>query len=72
MDDSTYNNGGTAAYGRTSPMVSAAPPALSNVRARGGEVGVANGGGTFDPQQDYDNEPTKPPLIIRILTCRCG
>ena len=34
-------------YGRASPMVpsvGAAPPALSNVRAMGGEVGVANGG----------------------------
>nr|VWO98624.1 Ras-like protein Rab7 [Ganoderma boninense] len=58
-------------YGRASPMVSsvgAAPPALSNVRAMGGEVGVANGG-DFHGQQEA--EPPKNTLW-RILTCRCG
>lgn len=58
-------------YGRASPMVStvgAAPPALSNVRAVGGEVGVANGG-DFHGQQE--TEPPKSTLW-KILTCRCG
>lgn len=58
-------------YGRASPMVSsvgAAPPALSNVRAMGGEVGVANGG-DFHGQQEA--EPPKSTLW-KILTCRCG
>ena len=58
-------------YGRASPMVSsvgAAPPALSNVRAVGGEVGVANGG-EFHGQQ----EPEQPKSTLwKILTCRCG
>ncbi|KAI1795903.1 CK1/CK1/CK1-G protein kinase [Ganoderma leucocontextum] len=58
-------------YGRASPMVSntgAAPPALSNVRAMGGEVGVANGG-DFHGQQEA--EPPKN-ILWKILTCRCG
>ena len=58
-------------YGRASPMVSsvgAAPPALSNVRAMGGEVGVANGG---DYHGQQDAEPPKSTLW-KILTCRCG
>ena len=63
-----------AAYGRNSPMVSsvgaATPPALTNVRARGGEVGVANGNGDYDAQQTVGE--TKKPSIWRILTCRCG
>ncbi|KAJ8482125.1 hypothetical protein ONZ51_g5551 [Trametes cubensis] len=58
-------------YGRASPMVSsvgAAPPALSNVRAVGGEVGAANGG-EFHGQQ----EPEQPKSTLwKILTCRCG
>lgn len=59
------------AYGRASPMVStvgAAPPALSNVRAQGGEVGVSNGG---DYQGQGEAEPPKSTLW-KILTCRCG
>ena len=58
-------------YGRASPMVSsvgAAPPALSNVRAMGGEVGVANGG---DYHGQQEAEPPKSTLW-KILTCRCG
>ena len=58
-------------YGRASPMVSsvgAAPPALSNVRAMGGEVGVANGG---DYHGQHEAEPPKNTLW-KILTCRCG
>ncbi|KAH9842762.1 CK1/CK1/CK1-G protein kinase [Rhodofomes roseus] len=61
----------TQPYGRASPMVSsvgAAPPALSNVRARGGEVGVSNGGGY---QGQTESEPPKNTLW-NILTCRCG
>ncbi|KAF4608658.1 casein kinase I [Pleurotus pulmonarius] len=57
-------------YGRASPMVSsvgAAPPAISNVRARAGDVGVSHGG-DFNGQED-----TQPKNgLIRILTCRCG
>ncbi|CAK5277658.1 unnamed protein product [Mycena citricolor] len=49
-------------YGRASPMMSStAPPAVSTVRAQGGDVGLS---------QDQD-EPPKSSLI-RILTCRCG
>ncbi|KAF8485597.1 kinase-like protein [Gautieria morchelliformis] len=59
------------AYGRSSPMVSsvgaATPPALSNVRARGGEIGVATG--EYDAQQEGDAPRSS---IWRILTCRCG
>ncbi|KAK7054754.1 Palmitoylated plasma membrane-bound casein kinase [Paramarasmius palmivorus] len=57
-------------YGRVSPMISsaAAPPALSSVRATGGDVGVAGGG--YD-RQDIEDPPRKNTLF-RILTCRCG
>ncbi|TDL24857.1 kinase-like protein [Rickenella mellea] len=78
--EESYPGGG--AYGRTSPMVSTvggtggigmpAPPALSGVRARGGDVGAANGGGMYDQHNGGEMEPVKPPLIVRILTCRCG
>lgn len=57
--DEGYNS-----YGRASPMVSAAPPAVSNVRAQGGNGGVAG---------DYGREEEAPKLtLFRILTCRCG
>ncbi|EIN07218.1 kinase-like protein [Punctularia strigosozonata HHB-11173 SS5] len=52
-------------YGRTSPMVAAAPPAVSNVRAVGGDIGVANGGG-------YQDEQPQGNAFLRCLTCRCG
>ncbi|KAJ3793471.1 kinase-like protein [Lentinula aff. detonsa] len=57
-------------YGRASPMVSssAAPPALSNVRARGGDVGVSRG---EHDGQDIDDSPPKMTLL-KILTCRCS
>jgi len=57
-------------YGRASPMVSstAAPPALSNVRARGGDVGVSRG--EYDGQDAEDSPPKM--TLMRILTCRCG
>lgn len=52
-------------YGSTSPMVpSAAPAAVSNVRAVGGNAGVGQ-----DYQQQPDPEPK--PTFLRILTCRC-
>jgi len=57
-------------YGRVSPMVSsvgAAPPAVSNVRARAGEVGVSRGG-----YQEEDEGSRPKNNLIRILTCRCG
>ncbi|KAF8077842.1 kinase-like protein [Lyophyllum atratum] len=58
-------------YGRASPMVSsigAAPPAVSNVRARAGEAGVSHGDG-YNGQQIEDVQPK--PSFLRILTCRC-
>uniref|UniRef100_A0A0W0FLE3 Protein kinase domain-containing protein n=1 Tax=Moniliophthora roreri TaxID=221103 RepID=A0A0W0FLE3_MONRR len=57
-------------YGRVSPMVpsAAAPPAVSSVRATGGDVGVSRGG--YDGQE-VDDPPPKNTLL-RILTCRCG
>lgn len=59
------------AYGRASPMVSsvgAAPPAVSNVRAVGGERGVANGGDFHG--QAGEEQPKN--TLWQILTCRCG
>jgi len=58
-------------YGRASPMVSSvgpAPPAISNVRAQGGNAGIAHGEGYTG--QDVDDTPPKP-SFLRILTCRC-
>ncbi|KZT11345.1 CK1/CK1/CK1-G protein kinase [Laetiporus sulphureus 93-53] len=56
-------------YGRASPMVaSAAAPAISDVRAQGGEIGASNGGGY---QTQTEAEPPKSTLW-KILTCRCG
>ncbi|EPT06035.1 hypothetical protein FOMPIDRAFT_1039303 [Fomitopsis schrenkii] len=58
-------------YGRASPMVSsvgAAPPALSNIRALGGEVGASNGAGY---QGQAEAEPQQSTLW-KVLTCRCG
>lgn len=59
------------AYGRVSPMVSSvlpAPPALSNVRAVGGEVGTANGGDYHG--QQHAPEPPRSSLW-QILMCHC-
>ncbi|KAK7467250.1 Palmitoylated plasma membrane-bound casein kinase [Stygiomarasmius scandens] len=63
------NTPGQQQYERASPMVSsvAAPPALSNVRATAGDVGVSR---EYDGQ-DMDEPPPKNTLL-RILTCRCG
>lgn len=63
--------GGQQQYGRASPMVSsvgAAPPAISDVRARAGDAGISQGDGYN--RQDIDEAPPKPSLL-RILTCRC-
>jgi len=76
--DYGHGRGGTTeesymvpAYGRSSPMVSsvgaATPPALSNVRARGGEIGVATG--EYDVHQEVGEAPQSS--LWRILTCRC-
>ncbi|KAI0093670.1 CK1/CK1/CK1-G protein kinase [Irpex rosettiformis] len=58
-------------YGRTSPMVSsvgAAPPAVSNVRAAGGEQGASHGDGYHG--QGGEERPKN--TLWQILTCRCG
>lgn len=59
-------------YGRASPMVSsvggAAAAAVSNVRAVGGEQGVANGGDYHG--QGGEERPKN--TLWQILTCRCG
>lgn len=60
-------------YGRVSPMVSsvgAAPPAISNVRARAGDIGISRVGGYQQAQEDEEPKPKNS--LIRILTCRCG
>ncbi|KAF7792983.1 hypothetical protein EIP86_004088 [Pleurotus ostreatoroseus] len=67
----TQGQAGQAQYGRASPMVSsvnAAPPAVSNVRAVGGEQGVANGGDFHG--QAMEERPRN--TLWQILTCRCG
>ncbi|KAK0228688.1 kinase-like protein [Armillaria fumosa] len=56
-------------YGRASPMLSsvgAAPPVVSNTRARGGDVGVS---GEYGQEAD---EPPRKMSLLKILTCRCG
>jgi len=71
MDE--YSASQQAQYGRASPMVStvaAAPPALSPVRAVGGETGAANGG-EYGQQQQHPEERPKNTLW-QILTCRCA
>jgi len=68
-NDEAYPN---QPYGRASPMVStvgAAPPAISNVRARGNEVGVSQG----DDYHDQNGDLQEPKSSFwRVLTCRCG
>jgi casein kinase 1 len=65
--EDAYN--GQQPYGRASPMMSAAaPPAVSQVRARAGDVGMSNDrtaqGG--EPPQE------KSGTFWKILTCNCG
>lgn len=56
-------------YGRTSPMISsAAPPAISPVRAGAGEIGAANG--EHGHGQGGEGEPTS--TFWKVLTCKCG
>lgn len=69
-----YGNDGANSnpYGRASPMMSAvgaALPAISNVRARGNEVGVSQG----DEYHDQNGDAQEPNSgFWRIITCRCG
>jgi casein kinase 1 len=54
-------------YGRASPMMStAAPPAISQVRARAGDVGMSH------DRIAQDGEPPEKNTIWKILTCSCG
>jgi casein kinase 1 len=54
-------------YGRASPMMSAAaPPAVSQVRARAGDVGMSHDRtAQGEPPQESSN-------FWKILTCNCG
>lgn len=68
--EDTYRIQQQQQYGRASPMVSsvgAAPPAVSNIRARGGEAGISQG--EYDGREHED--PSPKPTLLRILTCRC-
>ncbi|KDQ61022.1 hypothetical protein JAAARDRAFT_32022 [Jaapia argillacea MUCL 33604] len=63
--------GGQQQYGRASPMVpsvNAAQPAMSNVRARGGDIGVSHNG-VFAHGQEQEAPPKM--TLSRILTCQC-
>lgn len=54
-------------YGRASPMMStAAPPAISPVRARAGDVGMSH------DRTAQGGEPPQQSALWRILTCNCG
>jgi casein kinase 1 len=54
-------------YGRASPMMStAAPPAISQVRARAGDVGMSH------DRTAKDGEPPEKGALWKILTCSCG
>ncbi|KAF9227647.1 CK1/CK1/CK1-G protein kinase [Gyrodon lividus] len=68
-NDEAYSN---QPYGRASPMVSAvgaAPPAISNVRARGNEIGVSQG----EEYHDQNGDAQQPKSSFwRFITCRCG
>jgi len=51
-------------YGRASPMMaSAAPPAVSQVRARAGDVGMSH---------VQEGEPPRQSALWKVLTCSCG
>jgi casein kinase 1 len=68
-NDEAYSN---QPYGRASPMVStvgAAPPAISDVRARGNEVGVSQGEAYHDQNDDVQQPKSS---FWRFITCRCG
>ena len=54
-------------YGRASPMMSAAaPPAISQVRARAGDVGMSH------DRNAQGGEPPEKSTLWKILTCSCG
>lgn len=54
-------------YGRASPMMSAAaPPAVSQVRARAGDVGMSH------DRTAQGGEPPEKSTLWKILTCNCG
>jgi casein kinase 1 len=54
-------------YGRASPMISTAvPPAVSQVRARAGDVGMSH------DRTAQDGEPPQKGGLWKILTCSCG
>jgi casein kinase 1 len=55
-------------YGRASPMMSAAaPPAVSQVRARAGDVGMSH-----DRTAQGGEPPDEKSALWKILTCNCG
>ncbi|KAI9508292.1 kinase-like protein [Russula earlei] len=55
-------------YGRASPMMSpAAPPAVSQVRARAGDVGMSH-----DRAAQGGEPPQETSTFWKILTCSCG
>jgi casein kinase 1 len=55
-------------YGRASPMMSAAaPPAVSQVRARAGDVGMSH-----DRTAQDGEPPQEKGTFWKILTCNCG
>lgn len=56
-------------YARASPMISTvAPPAISNFRAQGNEVGASHG----EEYREQDGQGPQPKSTFwRVLTCRC-
>lgn len=55
-------------YGRASPMMAAAaPPAVSQVRARAGDVGMSH-----DRTAQGGEPPEGKSTLWKILTCNCG
>jgi casein kinase 1 len=55
-------------YSRASPMMSsAAPPAISPVRARAGDVGMSH-----DRTAQGGEPPQEKSALWKILTCSCG
>ncbi|KAH9993765.1 CK1/CK1/CK1-G protein kinase [Russula vinacea] len=63
--DDAYNQ---QPYGRASPMMSAAaPPAISQVRARAGDVGMSH-----DRNAQGGEPPQEKGTLWKILTCSCG
>jgi casein kinase 1 len=64
--EDTYNN--QQPYGRAPPMMSAAaPPAVSQVRARAGDVGMSH-----DRNAEGGESPQEKGALWKLLTCNCG